>query len=61
MKAAKSSETLVSYCNTMRRHNPEDLELNTEIYTEDYNGYILNETQKERETTNKARNTTKNK
>jgi len=28
MDAASSSETLVSYRNTTRRHNPEDLKLN---------------------------------
>jgi hypothetical protein len=28
MEAARSSETLVSYRNTARRHNPEDLDLN---------------------------------
>jgi len=28
MEAARSSETLVSYRNTKRRHNPKDLDLN---------------------------------
>jgi hypothetical protein len=28
MEAARSSETLVSYSNTTRRQNPEDLDLN---------------------------------
>jgi hypothetical protein len=28
MEAGKSSETLVSYRNTTRRHSPEDLDLN---------------------------------
>jgi hypothetical protein len=27
MEAARPSETLVSYCNITRRHNPEDLDL----------------------------------
>jgi hypothetical protein len=27
MQAAKSSETIVPYCNTTQQHNPEDLNL----------------------------------
>jgi len=27
MEAARSSETLVSYCNTTQHHNPEDLDM----------------------------------
>jgi hypothetical protein len=40
MEAARSSEILVSYCNTTWHHNPEDLNLNEE--SEEVSKDILN-------------------
>jgi hypothetical protein len=41
MEAAMSSETLVSYRNTTRRHKPEELDMKQNYITESYKNLSL--------------------